>query len=142
MSQSSSETSSVSPSDLDKIKRGVQNYRLRGQYNAGHVYICGLPQSTRQVKTVAIEIAQLYLVQGHYIRASEACALAHKPTVSNDAELKESSPGAFDADHICLELLSAYIDISRRCKLKTALHISQRVYDAWLAPMRRYIEMK
>jgi hypothetical protein len=126
--------------ELGQIKRDVQNYRLKGQYIAGHEYVCGLPESVRRLKTIAIETAQMYLVQGHYIRAVEACDFAHKTVFLNEDQ-NEPSPETLDADSICLELLSAYVAISRWCKVKSALRISQRVYEVWLSRKRKEINL-
>ena len=93
-----------------------------------------IPRDLRQRQKIAIETAQLYLVQGDYIRAAEECDLAHKSIFSDEVERNEFSSEVFNVDSVCLELVSAYIDISRRCKLKSALYLSQRVYDVWLSP--------
>jgi hypothetical protein len=120
--------------ELEEVKAQIRLYRLRGQYIEGHEYICSLARDLRKRQTIAIETAQLYLVQGDYIRAAEECALAHKSIFSDEVERNEFSSEVFNVDSVCLELVSAYIDISRRCKLKSALHLSQRVYDVWLGP--------
>jgi hypothetical protein len=120
--------------ELEEVKAHIRLYRLRGQYIEGHEYVCGVAGDLRKRQTIAIEIAQLYLVQGDYIRAAEECTLAHKSIFSDEVERIEFSSEVFNVDSVCLELVSAYIDISRRCKLKSALHLSQRVYDVWLSP--------
>lgn len=120
--------------ELEEVKAHIRLYRLRGQYIEGHEYVCSLAQDLRKRQKIAIETAQLYLVQGDYIRAAEECALAHKSIFSDEVERNEFSSEVFNADSVCLELISAYIDISRRCKLKSALYLSQRVYDVWLSP--------
>jgi hypothetical protein len=119
---------------LEEVKAHIRLYRLRGQYIEGHEYVCSLALDLRKRQTIAIENAQLYLVQGDYIRAAEECTLARKSIFSDEVERNKFSSEAFNVDSVCLELVSAYIDISRRCKLKSALHLSQRVYDVWLSP--------
>jgi hypothetical protein len=125
----------VASDELEEAKERIRLYRLRGQFIDGHEYICSLTQDLRKRQTIAIETAQLYLVQGDYIRAAEECALAHKSIFSDEVERNEFSSEVFNVDSVCLEFLSAYIDISRRCKLKSALLLSQRVYDVWLSPL-------
>jgi hypothetical protein len=120
--------------ELEEVKAHIRLYRLRGQYIEGHEYVCSLARDLRKRQKIAIETAQLYLVQGDYIRAAEECALAHKSIFSDEVERNEFSSEVFNVDSVCLELVSAYIDISRRCKLKSALYLSQRVYDVWLSP--------
>jgi hypothetical protein len=120
--------------ELEEVKAHIRLYRLRGQFIEGHEYICSLARDLRKWQKIAIETAQLYLVQGDYIRAAEECALAYKSIFSDEVERNEFSSEVFNVDSVCLELVSAYIDISRRCKLKSALYLSQRVYDVWLSP--------
>jgi hypothetical protein len=124
--------------DVGKTRDAIQDFRRRGSYVEGHDYIISLPWVLRKQSRVAIEIAQLYLVQGHWIRAWEACSL---PEVNI---FKDGDPSAgftteiCDPHSVCLALLSTYIGISRHGKLKTALRIAGRVYDAWLTPSRKW----
>ena len=113
------------PQELAGIKRDLQDYRLRGQFISGHEYICKLPPSVRRLKLIAIDIAQLYLAQGHSIRAAEACAFSQNSIFADE--------DALDAESICLALVLAYVDIWTHCKMKTALLICQRVTTFGLA---------
>jgi hypothetical protein len=83
---------------------------------------------------IAIEIAQLYLVQGHYIRALEACKAFQRMKPNDKTGVgNELAFITLDAQDVCLQLISAYVEISRSCKLQTALNICQQVYDSWLS---------
>lgn len=119
---------------LEKVRQAIKDFRRTGQYIAGHSYISSLAPTLRQEKAIAIDIAQLYLVQGHYIRAWEACSLPESTIFVQGNHLGRFTPEICQADSVCLAILSAYIGISRHGLLKTALQIADRVYDAWLAP--------
>src|ERR1700728_323955 len=102
------------PDELEEAKLRIRLYRLRGQFIEGHEYVSSLTRDLRKRQEIAIETAQLYLVQGDYIRAAEECTLSHKSIFSDEVDRSEFSSEVFNIDSVCLELLSAYIDISRR----------------------------
>lgn len=137
MTPTSAEDQEDQLKEPEEIRRKVLEYRLRGQFIRGHEYISSLPDSLRRERKIAIESAQLYLVQGNYIRAAEACRLARKSIFLGDVGPNDFSQEILDVDSACLELLSAYIDITRLCSLNNALSTSQRVYDVWLKPTGR-----
>src|SRR5438105_10823585 len=72
-------TVDVDFADTKAVKKRLRLLRAKGQYDAGHEFIIALPEWIRKMKAVAIEAAQLYLVQGHYIRAARVCAGAAEP---------------------------------------------------------------
>ncbi|KAK0659486.1 CHAT domain-containing protein [Cercophora samala] len=100
----------------ETTKTTIRDHRSRGTFAEGHQFITALSQELRSLTSVAIEIAQLYLVQGRYILAAATC---------------ESQPRASDEEGAVLELLQAFIGIGRYSKLKTALQIAQRIGEAW-----------
>jgi hypothetical protein len=114
----------------------LQNFRGRGQYIVGHAYIIALPQELRQEKRTAIEIAQLYLSQGHYIRAWDACNLPESEIFENGDSTAAFTKEICDPDSATLALLRAFTGISRYGRMKTAFRIADRVYSVWLAENR------
>jgi hypothetical protein len=129
---------STSPAQSDlmsSVPQAVRDFRRKGQYVTGHNYICGLSESTRKLTAVAVEVAQLYLVQGHYIRAWEAVTLVDVAVFDEDDERQESfTAGICQVDSACIALLSAFISISRFGKLRTALRIADLIGRVWLEP--------
>jgi hypothetical protein len=118
----------------ESTRKKISALRRCGKYQEGHHFISGLSVEDRNVVLIAIEAAQLYLVQGHYIRAVEVTASIPRLFVTADTCQGRVSGDIFDEDSVCLELLRAYIDISRHCKLKSAVSIAKRIHAIWLAP--------
>src|SRR5271155_2716068 len=124
--------------DVEKAREAIQDFRRRGRYIEGHDYIIRLPQELRQQVRVTIEIAQLYLVQGHWIRAWEACNLSNLNIFKDGDSSAGFTLEICDQHSVCLALLSTYIGICRHGMIKSALRIAGRVHDAWLAPNRKW----
>ncbi|KAF2472074.1 uncharacterized protein BDR25DRAFT_18083 [Lindgomyces ingoldianus] len=114
---------------LNTIEK-LRQYRAKGQFDSGHEYVCNLAQSVQEDKQVAIEVAQLYLVQGHFIRALAACEKARVPLF--DEGLDEYSSEVLNEDSVCLELIHAFVNISRHSKLYTALRKASIAHKLWL----------
>lgn len=127
-------TNDVDFLDIEEVKTRVRCFRSKGQYLAGFEYISQLPEVAQTVKAIAIEIAQLFLVQGHYTRAAQACIKAASPIFPENWKDQELAAEVWDEDSVCLELLRAYIDISRLSKLRTAVSIATRIKNIWLVP--------
>ncbi|CZR69393.1 uncharacterized protein PAC_19293 [Phialocephala subalpina] len=108
----------------------LREYRAKGQFESGHEYVCSLVQSVQEDKLVAIEVVQLYLVQGHYIRALAACEKARVPLF--DQGLEEYPSEVLNEDSVCLELLHAYVNILRHSELYTALRKAFMAHKLWL----------
>lgn len=120
------------------VCRNIQDFRRLGQYIKGDEYVLGLSGALRQNKAVAIEAAQLYLVQGHYIKAADASHLASCSIFMNGDSSANFTSEICDAASVALELLASYIGMSRYGRLKSALHVSNRIYDVWLTQDRKY----
>ena len=120
--------------DVETTRRKIAALRRCGHYQEGHLFISNLSVEDRQVVAIAIEAAQLYLVQGHYVRAAEVSAFIPRLFPAPEEGKGETPCAAFAEDRVCLELIRAYIDISRHCKLNTAISIAERVYAIWLSP--------
>jgi hypothetical protein len=60
-------TFDVDFSDIEEVKTRIRRFRSKGQYVAGLNFINKLPEALQRTIAIAIEIAQLFLVQGHYI---------------------------------------------------------------------------
>ncbi|KAK0726414.1 hypothetical protein B0T21DRAFT_371526, partial [Apiosordaria backusii] len=101
---------------IESAKASIRTHRARGTFAEGHQFIRNLPQEIRSLTSVAIEVAQLYLVQGQYTLAATTC---------EDQQPASGEEGAV------LELLQAFIGIGRYSKLRTALKTAQRIGDAW-----------
>ena len=105
------------PISIESVKTTIRAHRSHGTFLEGAQFIRSLAQPISSVTSVAIEIAQLYLVQGQYILAAQAC------------EHVSMVPGGEDA--VVMGLLQAFVGIGRYSKLKTALRMAQRIGDAW-----------
>jgi len=101
---------------IESVQATIRVHRSHGTFLEGDQFIRSLPRHISSVTSIAIEIAQLYLVQGQFILAAQAC------------EDVSTMPGE---EAIVLELLQAFIGIGRYSKLKTALRIARRIGDAW-----------
>ena len=124
--------------NVEKARGDIQDFRRLGRYIEGHDYIVSLPYELRQQIRASIEIAQLYLVQGHWIRAWEACRLSNSNIFKDGDPSAGFTPEICDPHSVCLALLFSYIGICRYGMLRRALRIAGRVYDAWLAPNRKW----
>jgi hypothetical protein len=123
---------------VGNVCKTIQTFRRLGQYIEGDDYIIGLSKDLRRDKAVTIEAAQLYLVQGHYIKASDACHLVSCPIFKKGDPSADFTLEICDATSVTLALLTSYVGISRHGKLKTALKVADRIYDVWLTPDRMY----
>lgn len=98
------------------VARKLRDYRLSGFYEDGHKYIQELSSSNRQDTAVAIEAAQLYILQGQYNYAA-------------DATYGGLGAGSFPIDEtqsdesMCLRIIQAFVAIMRESKLRTALDL-------------------
>ena len=72
--------------------------------------------------SVAIEIAQFYLVQGQFILAAKTCEDLSRQSLSHPTRPEEA---------VTFSLLQAYIGIGRYSKLRTALKVAQDVGEIW-----------
>ncbi|RDL39272.1 uncharacterized protein BP5553_03612 [Venustampulla echinocandica] len=117
-----------------EIKTTIDDLRIRGQYAQAHEFICSLPPKVCAIPSVAIDIIQLHLVQGHDALAAEACVIARKPLFVNASDLEHSAftKEIFDVDSVCIELLTAYAHMRRFCELKAAKVITERIHGVWL----------
>ena len=122
----------MSDAEMTRLN-ALHNFQTRGQYAAGHEYITALPQGIRREKRTAIRIAQLYLSQGHYIRAWDACNIPEAEIFENGESTAAFTKDICDLDSTTLALVRAFVGISRFGRTKTALRVADRVYSVWLA---------
>ena len=122
--------------EIEGVRQSILDFRRRGQYLEAHKYISNLNQSTCEIAAVAVEIASLYVTQGHYIRAWDACRLP-KSCIFTDEDEQSFTSEVCQVDSVCLALTSAYIGISRHGRIKTALRIAEQVHESWLSPHRK-----
>lgn len=118
--------------ETSEVCRTIQNFRRLGKYFEGDQYICALSEEVRREKAVVIEAAQLYLVQGHYIKALDACHLVSCPILEDSDPSKGFTSEICNVGSVALALLTSVIEISRLGKVKTALKVANRVYEVWL----------
>jgi hypothetical protein len=107
---------------IDKIRV----YRAKGQFDFAKEFINGISKKDRERKSVAIEIAQLYLVQGYFKLAEQACVEAGGSMFSND-KVECLPKEAYDEESVAFELLRAFIWIGRYSMLFTALDIAKQI---------------
>jgi hypothetical protein len=119
---------------IETTRRKISALRRCGNYQEGHHFISNLSVEDRKVVAIAIEAAQLYLVQGHYIRAAEVSAFIPRLFPAPEEGKAEVPSAVFCEGRVCLELIRAYIDISHHCELKSAVSIAERVHSIWLSP--------
>ncbi|GFP58628.1 hypothetical protein TASIC1_0010043900 [Trichoderma asperellum] len=117
-------------SPFEDIKNNIKTYRSNGHFVEAARLIEDLPKNFRCSRVVAIEAAQLYLVQGQFRLAAETCDNVSEPTFA-DLKSESFALSSQDEDAVAFELLRAYIWIGRFSKLKTALKIAQRLGSAW-----------
>ena len=126
---------------VGNICKAIQTLRRLGRYIEGDDYIIGLSKELRLDKAVAIEAAQLYLVQGHYIKAWDACHLISCPIFKHGDPSADFTREICDATSVTLTLLTSYVGISRYGRLKTALQVANRIYNVWLTSDRMYARL-
>ncbi|ETS85179.1 hypothetical protein PFICI_03204 [Pestalotiopsis fici W106-1] len=112
------------------VRKSIRRLRSTGRFSEADQLIANLPGEVKISSNVAIEIAQLYLVQGHWRLAAQTCEVAF-----------ESRWDEYDAVNVlhhdravevaAFKMLSAFIGIGRYSKLKTALEIARRVGNTW-----------
>lgn len=109
-----------------------------GDYDSGKAFYESLPAHMQREKVVALEIAQLYLVQGQYKLAAQACLAAALPLFPSDTKQDELANETWDEDCVALEMCRAYIEISHSGDLADALRVANIVHGTWLSPQRKH----
>lgn len=104
------------------VARKIRDYRLSGFYEDGHKYIQELSSSNRQHTVVAIEAAQLYILQGQYNYAANA---TYEGLGAGSFPIDETHSD----EHICLRIMQAFVAIMRESKLQTALGLVDLVLE-------------
>jgi len=115
---------------LEDIKTTIRAYRSNGHFADGARFIQDLPLDIRRRRSIAIEIIQLYLVQGQLRVAAEICDKTSAP-LFHDLDDDDLPPSIWEAEAAAFELLRAFVEIGRYSKLRTAMKIAQRVGSAW-----------
>lgn len=120
----------MEPGTLERHRAALIDYRVSGQFLAGAEYVESLPRDVRAKRSVAVEICQLYLVQGQHRLAADACdAVGESIFLDPDKDYRPSD--LLDEEVVAFELLRAFVWIGRYSKLSTALKIAQKVNIAW-----------
>ncbi|UKZ73628.1 hypothetical protein TrVFT333_001276 [Trichoderma virens FT-333] len=118
-------------SSLEDIKHKIRVSRSIGKFTEATQFIEELPKDIRCTRAVAIEAAQLYLVQGRYRLAAETCDNVPGPS-SGEVESENFAFSNQDEDAVAFELLRVLtLRVARFSKVKTALEIAQRLGSAW-----------
>lgn len=110
-----------------EAKRHIQHCRKLGKWEKGELFVSALSEDVRVHPLILIELTQLFLVQGHFVKAWNTCELMSsniQPTIGPDLELQSN----LNEDSICSSLLSAYVSISRHGKLRSALALADRLH--------------
>jgi hypothetical protein len=128
------ENNGVSQTEIARVRKRIIDLRRLGRYRQAHADILALDAGLRQIPSVAIEIASLYLVQGHYIRAWDSCQLPGSGIFQGDDPSRPFTSLIYDVDCVALALIKAYIGISRFARTATAVQFAERVYEVWLSP--------
>jgi CHAT domain-containing protein len=115
---------------LQDIKTTIKAHRSNGQFADGACFIQNLSSEIRRRRSIAIEIIQLYLVQGQLRVAAEICDETSAP-LFHDLDDDDLPPSIWEAEAAAFELLRAFVGIGRYSKLRTAMKIAQRVGSAW-----------
>ena len=131
--------SSTSTDEIPSIRAQIQKYRTSGDYASGKSFYESLPAEIQQNKVAALEIAQLYLVQGQYKLAAEACLFAAPPLFNCEAQNDKATREIWDEDHVALEICRAYIEICHSGDLASALKVAEIVRGVWLFSPRKEI---
>ncbi len=123
--------------DKDSVRVQIQTYRRLGDYESGRIFYESLPANVQQNKVVAREIAQLYLVQGQYKLATQACLTAALPMFPCETMNDEPASEVWDDDCVALEMCRAYTEISHSGDLADALRVAKIVHGIWLSGERK-----
>lgn len=116
----------------EEIKTSIRTFRSLGKFADGASFIQSLPTEVRLRRSIAVESAELYLVQGQLKLAAEVCHRVSESTYPQRLSDDDLPPSfIWEAEVAAFELLRAYVWIGRYSKLKTALKIAQRVGRAW-----------
>ncbi|KAH7085257.1 CHAT domain-containing protein [Paraphoma chrysanthemicola] len=124
---------SVSQDEITQTCQSIMDLRKLGRYRQAHSSILALRKELRHNPAVAIEIASLYLVQGHYIRAWDSCQIPEAAIFTDGDPTQALTRHIFDVDCVALALIRAYAGISRFSETTAAIQVAQRVYDVWMA---------
>jgi hypothetical protein len=127
----------VSQDEITQTCKSIMDLRKLGRYRQAHLSILTLRTELRHIPAVAIEIASLYLVQGHYIRAWDSCQLPESAIFTDGDPSQALTRHIFDIDCVALALIKVYAGISRFSETAAAMQVARRVYDVWLAGKRR-----
>ncbi|KAF4332402.1 tetratricopeptide repeat [Fusarium beomiforme] len=115
---------------LESIKSTIRIYRWYGHFLEGTKFIDSLPIETKSIRVIAIEAAQLYLVQGQYKLANLICNDT-SGSIFDCLDDNDQPQSIWNEEIAAYELMRAFILIGRYSKLTSALKITQRVGDAW-----------
>jgi hypothetical protein len=132
-----SDNDAGSQDSISEVCKSIVNLRRQGRYQQAHVYISALDARLPQIPAVAIEIASIYLTQGHYIRAWDACQLPESDIFANGDPSEQVTTQIYNVDCVALALLRAYAGISRFARISTAMRVAARVHELWLAEDRK-----
>lgn len=127
------ENNVVSQNRIAQICKSIIDLRRLGRYRQAHADISALDARVRQIPPIAIEIASLYLAQGHYIRAWDSCQLPESEIFEHGDPSQAFTPLIYDVDYAALALIKAYIGISRFARTATAVKVAERVCEVWFA---------
>ncbi|KAI0099040.1 CHAT domain-containing protein [Nemania sp. FL0031] len=123
--------SKIGLSDLSTVTKSIRNFRATGRFAEADRFIGVLPHNIRTLKKIAIEIAQLYLVQGQYHLAAQTCDDSFQSALEYVNDDSVDVPSIRIPEVAAFELVRAFIWIGRYSKLKTALRIAQHVGKIW-----------
>lgn len=131
----------MDPAEVEQIKSRLIACRTMGHFVPATKYIETLSEDTKATKSIAIEICQLYLVQGQHRRAATACDAVGGSiflNLDNDHDGDGEGGGGdhvtasiHDEEAVAFELLRAFVWIGRYSKLHTALKIARKVNATW-----------
>ncbi|KAI6779365.1 tetratricopeptide repeat [Emericellopsis cladophorae] len=127
----------MDPAEVEQVKARLTAYRTMGHFASGAEYHEKLSEAARAMKSIAIEICLLYLVQGQLRLAAAACDAAGGSMFLDLDSDSGDGDGDGDGDHVpasildqeavAFELLRAFVWIVRYSKLHTALKIARKV---------------
>ena len=115
---------------VEEIKATIRTHRSNGHFAEGALFIASLPKEVKVMRSVAIEAAQLYLVQGHHRLAAQTCDDV-SGSVFSHLESSDLPPTLWNEEVAAFELVRANIWIGRYSKLRTALKIARRLGSVW-----------
>lgn len=115
---------------VERHRAALIHYRVSGQFLAGAEYVDSLPRDIRAQRIVAVEICQLYLVQGQHRLAADACDAVGE-SVFSDPDRDCDPSDLSDEEVVAFELLRAFVWIGRYSKLRTALRNARKVNTVW-----------